>query len=499
VTAAYLFVFPYFPAINSPNENVRLWTTRAIVTHGTFRIDEVEAAWGEVGDRAAVGGHHYSSKAPGTSLLGVPVHFVHDRLAQWIGGGPPSHRATTWVLRVFTVILPLAAFFCYFAGRVESETGSPWARDLLVVGLGLGTMLYPYGLTFVGHAQSAALLLTGFLLLTAHQGAPSARRLALAGALVALSVVFEYQALFGAALVAAYAALTHRRRALPFVLGALGPAILLGAYHTALFGRPWELPYAHLEDTEFQQFHHARGFLGLGQPSVRKLRAALFAPDFGLLVFSPFLAAGVLAALVGVVRSGSRKQAVVLAVTAAMLVFLAGMTNYRGGWSAGGPRYIAVVPPFLAWGIALGWNDLFARRWWAGGVLAGLVLASVVLCGLSGAVYPHFPEDFNNPIFDLVLRLVRDGFAPYGLGALLGLHGAASLLPVAIAIAGALVLALAAPRRRALTLAVAALAAAACLVPLSLYGRRYNGVEERMVRAVESKWEPRPEGPHGAP
>ncbi len=40
-SAAYLFVFPYFAALNNPNENVRVWATRAIAHHGTFAIDPV--------------------------------------------------------------------------------------------------------------------------------------------------------------------------------------------------------------------------------------------------------------------------------------------------------------------------------------------------------------------------------------------------------------------------------------------------------------------------
>jgi hypothetical protein len=497
VTGAYLFVFPYFAAINNPNENVRVWTTRALVQHGTFAIDEIEAAWGEVGDRAAREGRRYSSKAPGTALLGVPVHFVHDGLSRLLAGGPPSKRSSTWALRVFTVALPLSLFFLYFARRVEAESDSPWARDLLLVGLALGTMMYPYGLAFVGHAQSAALLFAGFLALVPPGGtAPSPRRLALAGALAALAVVFEYQALLGAAVVGIFAVVSQRRRALFFALGALAPALLLALYHAALFGRPWELPYAHLDDPDFQRYHHARGFLGLGQPRARVLRSAFFDVDYGLFVFSPFLALGLLVALYGLVRRGSRQHAVVLAVTVVMAVFLSGMANWRGGWCAGGPRYIAVVVPFVVWALALTWKEIFAPRWWAAALLGGLVLASVLLCGLSGAVFPHYPLQFNNPVFDLALRLVGEGFAPYGLGTLLGLTGPVAYAPLAMAFALALVAAFWAPRKRAAVVVLAALVAASVLVPLSRYGRRYNSEEERVVDFVRRVWEPR-EKRHG--
>jgi hypothetical protein len=514
VVAAYLVVFPYFRAVNNPNENVRVWATRAIAHHGTFVIDDVIRAWGDVGDRAIANGHRYSSKAPGTTLLGVPVHFVHDRLARAITGASPGPRATTWALRVFTVILPLALFLLYFARRVEAETASPWARDLLVVGLGLGTMFYPYGLTFVGHAQSAALLFLGFALLlpAAKQGGSPApaegRRLGLAGAFTALSVVFEYQTLFAAALVAGYAILLLRRRALPFFLGALGPALLLATYHTALFGRPWELPYAHLDDPGFTLYHHGQGFLGLGRPRARVLVAAFAHVDYGLFVFSPFLAVGLGVALWAAVRRGSRPQALIVLATAAMAIFLAGMANWRGGWTAGGPRYIAAVVPLLTFAIALQWRDLFGdpggdgRRRALRVGLAGLVLYSVVICGLSGAIFPHFPVQLDNPIFDLVLPLLEAGYVPHSLGTALGLGGIAALIPLGAVFAVAVVAAAAparAPRREKLASAATALGlAAALLAALGAVGRRPSRQEDRALASVMRMWEPPPAGASSA-
>ena len=513
--AAYLCVFPYFTAVNNPNENVRVWATRALAHHGTFSIDPVRAEWGEVGDRAAVDGKRYSSKAPGTSLLGVPVHFVHDRLLRAFTGHSPSPRATTWALRVFTVILPMGLFLLVFSRRVEAETGSPYARDLLTVGLGLGTMFYPYGLAFVGHAPSAALLFAGFALLTRPGAAgtataaaeasawslrdPQARRLLLAGLFTGLSVVFEYQTLFAAIAVAGYAVFVERRRALPFFLGALGPAVLLGAYHTLLFGRPWALPYAHLDDPNFTLYHHSQGFLGLGRPRARVLVAAFFRVDYGLFVFSPFLAVGLVVAGWAAIRRGSRPQAVVVIVTVAMAIFLAGMANWRGGWCAGGPRYIAAVVPLATFSLALAWRSLFAPRPLLTTGLSALVIVSVLVCGLSGAVFPHFPLQFDNPIFDLVLPLLREGYAPHSLGTALGLSGSASLLPLAIVFAVAIgaVLVPARPRlwRAVLPLVVGGLLFGA----LSLVKRRPSREETRVRQVVIGMWEPPPGGNRGNP
>jgi hypothetical protein len=520
VVVAHLIVFPYFAQVNNPNENVRVWATRAIAHHGTFAIDPVMHEWGDVGDRAAAGGHRYSSKAPGTSLLGVPVHFVHDRLARALTGASPSLRASTWALRVFTVVLPMALFLLLFGRRVESESGSPLARDLLTLGVGLGTLLYPYGLTFVGHAQSAGLLFIGFLALTpgsdyatAHDPetgrAPSRAlpkaRLLVAGLLVGLSVVFEYQTLLAAAVVGMYA-IWGLRRQLPsllwFALGALGPALLLAVYHQALFGSPLAFPYAHLDDEGFRLFHHAQGFMGLGRPRAGVIASALVSVDYGLFVFSPFLAVGLLVALAAVVRrresAALPAHAVTLAVTAVMVVFLSGMANWRGGWCAGGPRYIAAVVPFLAFSVALGWKSWFAGTSPVGLAartgLGALVLVSVFLCGLSGALFPHFPIQFDNPVFDLLLPLLSEGYVSYGLGTLLGLSGWAGLIPWLLAVVVAVAAALAGARPR-WTAAVALALAALLLLGLSRLGAGRHLREEARTRdTVRGMWEPPPRG-----
>jgi hypothetical protein len=472
VALAYLVVFPYFQRLNNPNENVRIWMTRAIVAHGTFAIDAVEREWGEVSDRATDGVRRFSGKAPGASLLGVPVHFIHHHLA----GGAPSQRTTTWVLRVFTVALPLAVFFFLFARAVERETASPVARDLLVLGLGLGTMMYPYGLGFVGHAQAAALLFGGYLALP--------RRPALAGALAGLAVVFEYQALFAALALAGFAGFTLRRRTLRFALGGLGPAVLLGAYHTALFGRPWETPLAHVDDPVFRLYHQ-QGVLGFAVPRGTVLGKSLFALDYGLFVWSPLLLLGLVSAAIGL-RAAERRpdRVLILGVTAVMLLFLSGMANWRGGWCAGGPRYVAVVVPFLIWSVALSW-----RRWSGRALplLGGLVLASVVTCGLAGAHFPHYPLQFDDPLFDLTLPLMGAGLAPHSLGTLVGLRGVVSYLPLAAVFVAAAALALAPLGRRAL-LSVAL--AGALFAALGLANGRTTADERHATDVVRGVWEP---------
>jgi len=506
VCFAYLFVFPYFERINNPNENVRIWATRAIVEHHVLNIDQVTREWGYVNDKATIGGHLYSSKAPGTSFLGVPVLWVQTQLHHLARMPSPSKREATMWLRVFSVELPMCLFLFFFARYVERVSGSPAARDLLVVGLGAGTMLYPYGVLFVGHAQAAALAFAGYMLLAGEQRldrdrvgspppapAPSPATLAWAGALAALSVVFEYQALLVCAAVAAYGLYRHRWSSVPFFAGAGVVAALLGLYHTVLFGRPWRFPYAYLENPEFLRHHHSAGFHGLALPKLGAMGSALFSADYGLFIFSPVLALGVLCAIIVTLRGDRLEGALFLVVTAVMLLFLGGMTNWRAGWCVG-PRYIATVAPFLIAGIAHAWR-LVRARFALSVTAAGLILASVLMNAVSAAVYPHYPTDFDNPVFDLALPLLNAGFVPYSLG-LLVLPGLWSLAPLALALLLALSLGAAGeswrPRRWALHGALAVLIAAAFLIPLSLYGRTPAPSETRATAFVRSTWEPRP-------
>jgi hypothetical protein len=313
------------------------------------------------------------------------------------------------------------------------------------------------------------------------------------GALAALAVVFEYHALFATAALAVFALWIHRRRAGWFFAGALGPALLLAGYHTALFGRPWRTALAYADDPVFRLYHQQGFLLSMGAPRLGVVVQALFGTDNGLFVFSPFLAAGLVAS---VARPDEGKRAdgtLVVAVTAVMLLFLAGLANWRGGWCAGGPRYIATVVPFLVFGLALSWRRLWQPLPLARAALAGAVMAAVVLCVLAGAHFPHYPLQLDNPVFDLTLPFIARGYVPYGLGWLLGLHGPAAYLPLALVVAVAVVLVvrplhpiLAGARALAVTVAVMA-----CLLGgLSLVGRRPHPDEQHALEVVRSVWEP---------
>jgi hypothetical protein len=322
-------------------------------------------------------------------------------------------------------------------------------------------------------------------------------RAAGAGFLAALAVTLEYQAILVALALAVYLTVRNRRAVLPFAAGALAPAVALGAYHTALFGRPWTLPYANIENPVFAQTAHKAGFDGLSLPHLEAFPSFLISPAYGLFTFSPVLILGLGAAIFLAARGPRREAVLTLAIAASMFLFIAGMSNWRAGWCVG-PRYIAAVAPFLLLPIVQLWPRL-ARHTVATAALAGLAIPSVLLNVVSGALYPHYPEQFDNPVFDLAFPLVGAGFTPYGLGWSLGLRGIWAMAPLGLVVLAALALVAAGgdprPRRAAAHLALALGIAGLFLLPLSAYGRAPRAEEGHATAIVRAMWDP----PRGAP
>jgi hypothetical protein len=153
----YLATSPYHAGLNNPNEMVRVYMSRALAEDGTFAIDAVLRDWGPVDDKAIRDGKLYSSKAPLQSLLGAAIYPAAAPLTRALGL-PVTKRSQTTVLRIFGSALLGIAFsslLLAWSRRRAAELGAP-ERSGTALGLvlALGTMLYPYALTFTGHSRS---------------------------------------------------------------------------------------------------------------------------------------------------------------------------------------------------------------------------------------------------------------------------------------------------------------------------------------------------------
>ena len=118
----------------------------------------------------------------------------------------------------------------------------------------------------------------------------------------------------------------------------------------------------------------------------------------------------------------------------------------------------------------------------------------MVLNVVSGALYPHYPEQYDNPVFDLAFPLLGAGHAPYGLGHALHLPGAWAMVPLALVVVAALALITAGddprPRRAAGHVAPGAGARGGVSARLSAYGRTPRADETHATGTVRQLWEP---------
>jgi len=478
----YLYPFPYFEAMRSANELPRIYLTTAMVDEGRFAIDTGVRAHGATVDVSPSGGHYYSNKAPGSSLLAIPAYLAVKAVCG-LTGREPSLALETWAFRAATGIVPTLLFLLLlwrFLARAAPEEG---ARSAALAGYAAGSMAMTYSILFIAHQLSAVCIASAWILsVWVVEDGRDVRLLAAAGFLAGAAPLIDYQAAFAGLPLAAYlvwklvgpragppeARRPRRTGALALAaLSSVPPMALLLFYHWRAFGGPLRTGYAASET--FAHFHQ-RGLLGLDRLRLEAFIGSTVAPDNGLVFLCPML----LLALPGFFVLARRREGWMLGITASVtliyLLFISGLNFWRGGWQVG-PRYITAMLPFAIAAVAAamsaadragGWRGELA---WAGAV--ALTAVSIVIYSLSTALFPHYPESFHNPVHELVLRLLAAGYAPWNAGWWIGLRGLASLVPYLAAVAGLLLL-VAVPRRERWRSGVAGLALAAAI--LALYG-----------------------------
>lgn len=460
LSALAVFVsYAYFYQAGGWNQNARFDLSRAIAERGTIRIDAYHQ---NTGDKSLSGGHFYSNKAPGQSLLAVPVAAAGAWLA-WSVGADPGQRgpvtAISYAATVLTSALP-AALMLFAIARIARLRGrSSSAERFAGLALALATPMWAYATLMMGHALSASCLLAAALAAEALRQEGSSRRdLALGlgvGGAAGWAVVTEYPALAPATLLALYALWQVRaswsarapRVAVGLALGSGLCASLLFAYHQAAFGSPFATSLGSLY-----------GFAAVSEqpfslPSAAVLLDLFFGARRGLLPLAPVLIAS-LAGFWHMLRNAETRPLGVLCIVVIGYYALmnAAFATPLAGWSYG-PRYMAAALPFWGLGLLFAWDASRRRAWRALLVVLALWGAGCSLVAVSTTAQP--PRRFERPMAELLwpaflagdLSLNHVSFQElrakplqlrggtlehdaFNLGELVGLRGHASLVPL---------------------------------------------------------------------
>ena len=448
--------YAFFVQGGGAGQNSRFALVRAIVERGTFRIDAYHQ---RTFDKAFYGGHFYSDKAPGLGFAAAPVYWVVWPVLRFAMPDPSQEYwrelIGLYLCTVFTVSLASAAAGVAFYRILLRFTERPVHALIIALAYGLGTPAFAYSTLFMSHQFCAALLILCFyvILQIRDREAPHRRwRLGLAGFLASSAVISEFPAILIAAALAVYLAFMLRNRVEFewFVFGGLGPLALLAVYNYVCFDGVLVSAYRYEVNPYFRE-QMATGFMGLHWPRPAALMEILVGSYRGLLTLSPFLIIGFAGLYWLSKRREWRREAVLCA--AVVIVYLTFGASYFMWWggAAMGPRHLVPMLPFLALPAAAALGKM--KR--IGPLLVGVSIAVVTLCT---AVMPEFPDDekrFRRPVTSMVLPFLAEGrvsekavlregvlefssrnpghdWDAFNLGEVLGLHGLASLIPLAV-------------------------------------------------------------------
>lgn len=366
---------------------------------GTWAID----AWAdrETVDWSEYGGHRYSNKAPGLSMLAVPV------LAALPDDPKRAFPVANLLLNGLPAVAMAVAMFRVARSLVPDDRVA-----FLTAGAGaLATMSLPFATAFYQHQMVASFLFLSFALL--HFG----KLPLLAGALAGLAVLCDYPAALAVAGLAAYAFSRSRAAAALFVAGGLPFVAPLLVYHATCFGSPWTLPQTRMNPI----MHGPELWLGMfGPPYLEAVPHLTVTPYRGLFFTAPHL----LAAAFGLwILWKNKHRAEALLAAGILAAFFALNVSFHL-WHGGGtyaPRYLLPAVPFLSLGLAPVLERRLAWAWLAlPGLAIGLATTATGLC---------IPPEFRYPLFQWTLPRVWNGGVE--TTNLAGLPAPWSLLPLA--------------------------------------------------------------------
>ena len=442
----------FLPHLHTANEAIRLYFAQAIVDTGSATLDPICAVHGSIPvDRSEFEGRILMDKAPGLSMLLVPV-YAGLRLV-W----PEVRRQDFWLFGYVSTLLGVLLPICLGLWMLRSwlravGTDERLAALTLLLLLLASPLLIYAGLLF-GHGLAAALVMMAFFgLAGAEHDAPSLRRRGLAGLAAGYAGVVDTPVFLLASLLCLYAlgrggpSLRERLgHAWPFIAGvAVGALIQLG-YNAVIFGHPLHFSYSYKADANLAKIH-ATGLLGFTLPRPEALWGLSFGAARGVLYHAPWIAfaiAGLASAAMG--RGGDpshgdtpsprlrRDARWLLGISATYFLIIAAFVDWKAGDSAGA-RHLVPLVALCGAGLPM---VLPLSRWirHPGGLsLAKALLAVACLMGVvlhlpTVAGFPYHIDRLNFPVFELSWPVVTV-FASYSpsLGSLVGLPGPLSFV-----------------------------------------------------------------------
>jgi hypothetical protein len=394
--AACLFLVMFFHQGASANPMSRLLTVFALVDDGRLRADR----WGnETIDKAIIGGHVYSDKAPLSSFLVLPFYAAwrayHRKADSSVYECVGAHLGD-----VLVAALPFSLFAVLVYRRAASRLDAPVALRVAWASA-FSTCLFNYGNIYYGHMLAALLFLAAFLLAADHG------RCGLAGFLGGCSVDTEYPLALANFILAVWL-LGRRgrtwRRTAAYVAGAIVPGAALLAYNFCVTGRLLDFPYSHVSDT----WKPMRTAFGIRGPSSEAAWELVFGQYRGLLFYAPTLAVlGPLALRRPPAHEVARRRrwGFIVVFAKSQFIFVCSYFKWDGGWCTG-PRHLTPLIAILIYEGVGKLADSWPRRRLA---FYGTAVVGIFVNAAAAATNPIPAESEIHPMFSVFLPSLYAG------------------------------------------------------------------------------------------
>lgn len=350
----------------NPNTSTRMFAAVSLVEDGDATIDEFAPL---TIDKAVFDGHAYLDKAPGMTLMALPAVWLAnvasgERSADF--GAAPAGPAFERFLRLRTrlavatgpaILTALAAVLLF--DMVLGLTGSAGAGLFAALGYALGTPIWGWSTTLLGHAVVAdcyAIALWAIWRGTQERGGGFGHAL-VAGASLGWAVVVEHQAVLAGAVIAFWALWRVRRQpdSWRLVIAALAAGfaavVPLGLYNILAFGTPFRVGYSGVVGWEGMH----QGLFGLGTPRPHALYSILFSFRLGLIWVAPVLVMAPIGLSFWLRDARMRDVALVAALSASIVLLVNAAYVYWTGGNTTGPRFAMPAVAPLALGLGAEW------------------------------------------------------------------------------------------------------------------------------------------------
>ncbi|MEC8023675.1 MAG: hypothetical protein VX223_07035 [Myxococcota bacterium] len=399
----------FWPTFHAANESIRLYFVQAVVDYGSASVDEPRQRYGMTNvDKAHYQGHDYMDKAPGLSLLVIPVYWIATRIF-----GMSTEFSDlpnlSYLLLLFGVVIPgtLGAYAVYRVIQSRAGPSKPVEEAALfgAIIVGLASPYALYCTLFFGHGPAAALGAMSIAMLN--------RQRYLAGMLAGAMVLVDTPAAVLAFGLGIWVLIRTRslRAMIEFGIGGIPPIAIQLAYNTWLFDSPFTFAYAHKASGDLATIH-AQGLFGFSIPTIERLYGLSFGSERGLFFHAPVL----LLAFFGGPRA---KPFLVLSLV--YFLWIAAFVDWQAGASYA-PRHLTPVVPLLAIAAALSLLQQPKLR-----VIAPALLVYSALVTFSMiSTFPYAMIPFDAPILEQALPMLGSGAISPNI---LGLTSYMALLP----------------------------------------------------------------------